>query len=100
MGKLLSSLRASTGSDWPDVFNPVSANRIEMIIEVNRGVAVRCEKFQAILELDFLAGVDQLKNAVLIACPAKIHSAHVPDLRREGFVSSKGLKSPIHSRQV
>jgi len=98
VGKLLSSLGASTGGDWPNVFDPVSADRIEMIIEVNGGVAVRREKFQAILELDFPAGVDQLKNAVLIACPAKANSANVLDLWRERFVSSKGLKSPINSR--
>ena len=82
-------LTSPPGRNRPHGFDHITAKRVNLIVQVDRWIAVRWHELEAVADPDIAVDVGEVEPAVLIAGP-RIHGA--------GQVHSDGCERPIGAR--
>src|SRR5262245_1211320 len=93
-------LALAAPGDLPDRLDLVAAHGVELVVEVEGGVAVRREEFDAVAETGRAVRIHDGEAAVLVTRPRELEAGPLHRLRRERPVRREGLEAAVDDGQL
>src|SRR3984893_16245164 len=93
-------LGPSPPGDLPDRLHRAPAHRVDAVVEVDGGVAVRREELDELPELGQPLRLGGHEPPVLVASPGILHARPLHRLGHEGPVRREGLEAAVHHRHL
>src|SRR4029450_670994 len=88
-------LALAAPGDVPDRLDLVAAHRVDLVVEVEGGIAVRREELDAVAEARRAVRVDDREAAVLVPRPRELEAGPLHCLRRKRPVRREGLEAAV-----
>src|SRR5215468_888635 len=93
-------LALAAPGDLPDRLDLVPAHGVELVVEVEGGIAVRREELDAVAEAGGAVWIHDGEAAVLVARPRELEAGPLHRLRRKRPVRREGLEAAIDDGQL
>src|SRR5690606_1822887 len=86
--------------DRPHLFDLAAPDDMDVIVEVDGGIAVRRDELDAVANPDLARGLAQIETAMLVARPSVGDPWQVQRHGRERPVGREGLVAGVHNREA
>src|SRR5262245_19175615 len=93
-------LALAASGDLPDRLDLVPAHGVDLVVEVEGGIAVRWEEFDAVPQAGGAVGIHDGEAAVLVARPRELEPGPFDRLRRERPVRRERLEPAVDDGQL